>query len=90
MDTMSSSDTRLEIVICAAVRASDGKIVRGRRHVDAIRALQATMGYEGENPRGEDQGFVTSENKFVTRWEAYRLHFPDRTEADELRSDDLH
>jgi hypothetical protein len=90
MDTTSSSDTRPEVVVCAAVRSPDGKIVRGRRHVDAIRALQATMGYEGEHPRGEDQGFVTSENRFVTRREAYRLHFPDRTEADELRSDDLY
>jgi hypothetical protein len=79
-----------EIVICAAVRASDGKIVRGHRHNDAIRALQAMDGYEGEQPHGEDQGFVTSTNRFVSRGVAYRLHFPDKREPDELHSDDLY
>jgi len=90
MDTMNSHAAPPEIVICAAVRASDGKVVRGHRHNDAIRALQAMDGYEGEQPHGEDQGFVTSTNRFVTRGEAYRLHFPNRTEPDELHSDDLY
>ena len=79
----------LETIICAAVRASNGKIIKGHRHNDAIRALQAMDGYEREHPHGDDQGFVTSTNRFVNRREAYRLHFPDRTEPDELRSDDL-
>ena len=79
-----------EIVICAAVRASDGKIVRGFRHHDAIRALQTIAGYEGEEPYGNNQGFVTSTNRYVTRMEGYQLHFPDRTEPDELHSDDLY
>ena len=87
---MNSSANPTEIVICAAVRASNGKVVRGYRHNDAIRALQATDGYRGEQPHGENQGFVTSPNRFVNRWEAYRLHFPDRAEPDELRSDDLY
>lgn len=78
-----------EIIICAAVRASNGKIVRGRRHIDAIRTLQAMDGYYGEEPHGDDQGFVTSTNRFVSRREAYRLHFPDRLEPDELHSEDL-
>jgi hypothetical protein len=42
------------------------------------------------NPHGEDQGFVTSTNRFVDRKEAYRLHFPDLTEPGELHSDDLY
>lgn len=79
-----------EIVICAAVRASNGKIVRGYRHNDAIRALQAMDGYQDEQPHREDQGFITSADRFVNRQEAYRLHFPDREEPDELRSDDLY
>jgi hypothetical protein len=79
-----------ETIICAAVRASNGKIIRGHRHNDAIRALQATDGYHGEQPQDEDQGFVTSTNRFVNRREAYWLHFPDRAEPDELRSDDLY
>jgi hypothetical protein len=78
-----------EQIVCAAVRASNGKIVTGRRHIDAIRALQAMLGYEHEQPRGDDQGFVTNANRFVNRKEAYRLHYPDRIEPDELQSDDL-
>jgi hypothetical protein len=87
---MDSRAATPEIVICAAVRASNGKIVRGHRHSDAIRALQAMQGYEGEQPLGDDQGFVTSTNRFVNRKEAHRLHFPDLTEAGELHSDDLY
>ena len=90
MKAMNSHAASPEIVICAAVRASDGKIVRGHRHKDAIRALQGMEGYEGEQPHAEDQGFVTYADRFATRREAYRLHFPDRTEPDELHSDDLY
>ena len=87
---MNARATSPEIIICAAVRASNGKVVRGRRHIDAIRVLGAMDGYHGEQPRGDDQGFITSTNRFVSRLEAYRIHFPDRTEPDELRSDDLY
>ena len=90
MGMMNSRAPPPEIVICAAVRASDGKVVSGYRHSDAIRTLQAMVGYEDEQPCGEDQGFVTSTDRFVDRREAYRLHFPDRAESDELRSDDLY
>jgi hypothetical protein len=84
-----NSRAALEKIVCAAVRASNGKIVTGHRHVDAIRALQEMLGYENEQPHGNDQGFVTSANRFVNRAEAYRLHFSERTEPDELQSDDL-
>lgn len=90
MGVMNSRPILAERVICAAVRASDGKVVRGPRHNDAISALQAINGYQGEQPHGEDQGFVTSTNRFVNRREAYRIHFPDRTESDELHSDELY
>jgi hypothetical protein len=80
----------MEKVICAAVRASNGKVVRGDRHHDAIRTLQDMPGYENEQPSGDNQGFMTSTNRFVNRAEAYRLHFPDRTERGELQSDDLY
>ncbi|MBU6463591.1 MAG: hypothetical protein KGK01_02055 [Bradyrhizobium sp.] len=79
----------MEKISSAAVRASDGKIITGRRHIDAIRALQKMLGYENDRPRGNDQGFVTSANRFVSRQEAYRLHFPNRSDPDELHSDDL-
>jgi hypothetical protein len=90
MGIMNLRATPPELVICAAVRASNGKVVRGHRHNDAIRALQAMQGYEGEQPHGDDQGFVTSTNRFVNRGEAYRLHYPDFTEPGELHSDDLY
>ena len=90
MGIINSRATPPEIIICAAVRASDGKVVRSYRHNDAIRTLQAMVGYDGEQPHGENQGFVTSTDRFVDRREAYRLHFPDRAEPDELRSDDLY
>ena len=80
----------IEFVVSAAVRASNGKVVTGHRHIDAIRELQEMLGYENEQPHGENQGFVTSTNRFVNRAEAYRLHFPDRTQPDELQSDDLY
>jgi hypothetical protein len=87
---MNSRAATPETVICAAVRASNGKVVRGHRHNDAIRALQAMQGYENEQPNGDNQGFVTSTNRFVNRREAHRLHFPDFTEPGELQSDDLY
>ena len=62
-----------EIVICAAVRALTGKIVRGHRHADAIRTLQGMPLYEQERPSGDNQGFVTSRNRYVTRKEGMEL-----------------
>jgi hypothetical protein len=89
MDIMDSIDPTPERIVCAAVRASNGKIVIGDSHYDAIRALQAMEGYEREKPKGENQGFITSCNRFVTRREAYCIHFPERVEAEELTSEDL-
>ncbi len=80
----------MEKVICAAVRASTGKIVHGHRHYDAIRALQGIPGHESEQPSESNQGFVTSTNRFVNRDEAFRLHFPHSTELSELESVDLY
>lgn len=63
-----------EIVICAAVRADDGYIVRGHRHNDALRTLRGIPAYEhSKPPHGDDQGFVTSENRYVDRREACQL-----------------
>lgn len=63
----------MEIVICAAVRASNGFIVRGHRHHDAIRTMSTIPGYEDERPSGDNQGFITSENRYVNREEAYKI-----------------
>ena len=56
-----------EVVICAAVRMKDGYIVRGHRHSDAIRTASGIPRYTDERPHGDDQGFVTSQNRYVTR-----------------------
>lgn len=62
-----------EIVICAAVRTSDDLIVRGHRHVHALRALQEIPGHESDRPVGDNQGFITSENRYVTRKEGAEI-----------------
>ncbi len=67
------SDLSVEVIICSAVRAKDGKIVRGHRHNDAMRTLHYTPGYETEQPFGDDQGFMTSQNRYVNRSEACRI-----------------
>lgn len=60
-----------EFVICAAVMAEDGSIYRGHRHGDAMKTCVQT----GRNlVNGHDQqGFITSRNRYVTREEARRL-----------------
>lgn len=65
--------TRPEFVICSAVRASDGRVIRGHRHNDAIRTLTGIPGYEKERPHGDDQGFVTSHGRYVNRKEGCKI-----------------
>ena len=67
-----------ETVICAAVRASDGYIIRGHRHHDCFRTMKGIPRYAEilRTPhldRDENQGFVTSRNRYVTRREGYHL-----------------
>lgn len=65
-----------EIVICSAVRLNDGYIVRGHRHDDAMRAAAARGDYPQRQHgpmRADQQGFVTSRNRFVSRHEAMAL-----------------
>ena len=51
-----------EIVICSAVIATDGTIVRGHRHGDCMMAIDR-MGKKV----GQEQGFITSKNRYVSR-----------------------
>lgn len=60
-----------EICICAAVIADDGTIVRGHRHGDCIVAIH-NMGKK-EKIYPMSQGFITSRNRYVTRWEGRQL-----------------
>lgn len=65
-----------EICICAAVRMPDGYIVRGHRHADCLATAAKIPGYTvtgSHHPHGEDQGFVTSKNRYVNRREAMQL-----------------
>ena len=57
-----------EICICAAVIAEDGTIVRGHRHGDCLVAIHNM----GKKPQvfAFSQGFITSKNRYVNRWEA--------------------
>ena len=85
----------MEIVICAAVKTDDGQIIRGHRHHDALWAAE-TLGLR--SGRQDQQGFITSINRFVGRKEAREIQeaagIPsadkDGYHFDELYSEDLY
>jgi hypothetical protein len=63
----------MEVCICAAIIDTDGNIWRGNRHADAIcTAIEAgaKIPFTGES---KWQGFITSSNRFVNRYEGYEL-----------------
>lgn len=60
-----------EIVICSAVIAECGTIVRGHRHHDCFRSMEG-MGLKNAH-KPDTQGFITSKNRFVTRKEGRKL-----------------
>jgi hypothetical protein len=60
-----------EICICAAIKDTTGYIWRGHRHADCISsAIEAGRKIPNEK-ESEWQGFVTSANRFVNRYEGY-------------------
>ena len=64
-----SSIEKTEICICAAIKDRTGHIWRGHRHADAIATAcmsGASLPHEKES---EWQGFITSNNRFVNRYE---------------------
>jgi len=64
----------MEIVICAAIRMKDGYIIRGHRHCDCMRTAEQTPRYKKEGwAFSENQGFVTSLNRYVNRIEGARI-----------------
>ena len=83
-----------EIVICAAIRCTDGSIIRGHRHGDALRTAQSC----GKTTAHSIQGFITSANRFVDREEGLRLQKaagipsadPDGYRGHNLFSEDLY
>jgi hypothetical protein len=68
-------DSAVRYVVCAAIRrASDGAIICGVRHYDAL--MRATANREGgvrEQWLGVEQGFVDNFGKWLTRQEAWEI-----------------
>lgn len=61
----------MEIVICAAIKTKEGKIIRGHRHNDAMRtAVDCGLTFLGDE---DAQGFITSLNRYVDRKEARKI-----------------
>ena len=92
-----------EVVICSAIRLSDGRIFRGHRHSDCIRTAHDLVEYQEPGSwdakhRRHEQGFVTSRNRYVGREEGLRLQkaagipsaCPSGYRARDLFSEDLY
>lgn len=70
IDDLCNRDSDIkEIVICSAVKSTDGRIFRGHRHADCIQAIKfRNLDYDPSS-----QGFITSLNRFVDRKEGCRI-----------------
>lgn len=60
-----------EMVICAAVRTLEGRIIRGHRHTDCFNTIKDLNLIYSNIP--EDQGYLTSKNRYVVREEGERI-----------------
>lgn len=60
-----------EICICAAVIDTEGNIWRGHRHCDCLHALR--NGHKEYKFELDNQGFITSKNRYVNREEGRKL-----------------
>lgn len=91
-------DSQPEIVICAAVRLSDGRIARGHRHHNCNRVIREDWLVTDPSLSDGEQGFMTSRNRFVGREEAMALQLsagipsadPSGYRSRELFSEDLY
>jgi hypothetical protein len=87
-----------EVVICAAIRLSDGRLARGHRHCHCVRLIREDWRISNDEAMLAEQGFITSCNRFVGREEALALqksagipsHDPDGYRHSELFSEDLY
>lgn len=88
-----------EICICAAIKTPTGFIIRGHRHCDAIRTASEIKALTKIEIQRAEQGFVTSENRFVDRKEGCLLQIEAGIESvdkshpyfhGELYSEDLY
>lgn len=66
-----------EFIICAAIKLSTGKIYYGHRHNHCLDAMNGelswTMNRQEIGNVEKEQGFITSENRFVDRQEAWNI-----------------
>ena len=60
-----------EICVCAAVKNTDGYIMRGQRHRDCRDSIVRRGG--SPSKVWEDEGFITATGKFVNREEGFKL-----------------
>lgn len=60
-------------IVCAAIRHSNGSIICGPRHFDALMRSQIFARKQGEEWRGAEQGFVNQFGEFLTREQAYEI-----------------
>ena len=52
----------------------DGYVIRGHRHADAIRTAAQIPRYKKDSHAwGDNQGFVTSQNRYVNRIEGAKI-----------------
>lgn len=79
-----------ELIICSAIRTSDGYIYRGQRHSDCLKGLAGMPTYGDEGHIDCEQGFMTSQNRFVGRKEAWRIFSGGDDDNIELYSEDLY
>lgn len=60
-----------EFILCAAIDY-EGLIISGHRHSDCYNVLR-TLKPDAVDPERDKQGFLTSENRFVHRKEAWDI-----------------
>ncbi|MHA1483128.1 MAG: hypothetical protein ACTSQA_06800 [Candidatus Heimdallarchaeaceae archaeon] len=64
-----------EFILCSAIMY-DGTVISGRRHKDCYETLERLRGISEDDDRApgrEDQGFLTSTNRYVDRKEAWKI-----------------
>lgn len=57
-------------IACSAIKLNDGRLFLGKRHSDCIWLASR---FTQKRPISGVQGFITTENKFVTRREAMKI-----------------
>lgn len=67
---------KVRVVVCAAIRSKDGKVVCGARHYDvAMRDQFLRGGKRTKKWIGAEQGFIDQFCVFMNRQEAYEVAF---------------